>query len=190
MGAGDFSLLLHVQTGSRASHPMGTGGKVAGAWSWPLTSSKCWGQECMALYLHPQYVFMACCLVKRNVQINLNVCKKMPKLFCYNTGFTTKILRWNTTDTKDFCTENIPSGRICIMSTYFCDLLGPLYCWSEVLDKIIKQKLCTQFPAEVGIFLTTISRLALGPTHPPFQWIGIKAAGAWSWSLTFNWVWG
>jgi hypothetical protein len=45
-GAGNFSLHHRVQNGSGAhppSYPMGTwgsipGGKVAGAWSWPLTS--------------------------------------------------------------------------------------------------------------------------------------------------------
>jgi len=41
-GAGNFSLLHRVQTGSGA-HPMGIGGslpegKAARAWSWPLTS--------------------------------------------------------------------------------------------------------------------------------------------------------
>jgi len=40
-----------------ASYPVGTrgsfpGGKAAGAWSWPLTSVCCRGQECVALYLH------------------------------------------------------------------------------------------------------------------------------------------
>jgi hypothetical protein len=46
VGAGNFSLLPRVQTGSGthpASYPLGTGGsfpgcKAAGAWSWPLTS--------------------------------------------------------------------------------------------------------------------------------------------------------
>jgi hypothetical protein len=46
-GAGNFSLHHGVQTGSGAhpdSYPMGTryflpGGKAAGAWSWPLTST-------------------------------------------------------------------------------------------------------------------------------------------------------
>jgi hypothetical protein len=45
-GAGNFSLHHHVLTGSGvhpASYPMGTrgsfpGSKVAGVWSWPLTS--------------------------------------------------------------------------------------------------------------------------------------------------------
>jgi len=32
------------------------GNKAAGAWSWPLTSSYCRGQECVELYLpSPQY---------------------------------------------------------------------------------------------------------------------------------------
>jgi hypothetical protein len=41
VGAGNFSLLYRVQTGSEAqpaSYPIGTGGKTAVAWSWPLTS--------------------------------------------------------------------------------------------------------------------------------------------------------
>jgi hypothetical protein len=32
-------------------------GKEAGAWSWPLTSSKCWGQENVDLYLHSPQTF-------------------------------------------------------------------------------------------------------------------------------------
>jgi hypothetical protein len=53
-----------------ASYPMGTrdsfpGGKAAGAWSWPLTSISCRGQECVeSCASTPQYVFMAWCLVK------------------------------------------------------------------------------------------------------------------------------
>jgi hypothetical protein len=44
-------------------YPMGTrgsfpGGKAAGAWSWPLPFFYCRSQECVALYLHPQYFFM------------------------------------------------------------------------------------------------------------------------------------
>jgi hypothetical protein len=38
----EFSLLQVAQTGSGVhptSYPMGTGGKAAGAWSWPLTSN-------------------------------------------------------------------------------------------------------------------------------------------------------
>jgi hypothetical protein len=69
---GNFSRLHHVQTGSGAhpaSYPMGIrwsfpGGKAAGSWSWLLTSFQYRGQECVALYLHPQYVCMAWCLVK------------------------------------------------------------------------------------------------------------------------------
>jgi hypothetical protein len=34
------------------SYPMGTGGKAAGAWSCPLTSSLCWRQENVDLYIH------------------------------------------------------------------------------------------------------------------------------------------
>jgi hypothetical protein len=59
-GAGNFSLHHRVQNGCGAylaSYPMGTrgsfpGGKAAGAWSWPLTSIYCQGQECVELYLH------------------------------------------------------------------------------------------------------------------------------------------
>jgi hypothetical protein len=59
-GAGDFSLHNRVQNGSAAhpaSYPMGTrdsfpGGEAAGAWSWPLTSIQCRGQECAEIYLH------------------------------------------------------------------------------------------------------------------------------------------
>jgi hypothetical protein len=71
-GAGNFSHPHRVQinSGSRSAfHPMGTGvsspcGKVARAWSWPLTSFQCRGPECVALYIHPHYVFMAWYLVK------------------------------------------------------------------------------------------------------------------------------
>jgi hypothetical protein len=56
----EFSLLHVVQTGCEAhptSYSVGTGGffpggKVAGTWSWPLTSSSCWGQEIVGLYIH------------------------------------------------------------------------------------------------------------------------------------------
>jgi hypothetical protein len=59
-GAGNFSLHRRVQNGSEAhpaSYPMGTvdsfpGNKAAGAWSWPLTSISCRGQEWVELYLH------------------------------------------------------------------------------------------------------------------------------------------
>jgi hypothetical protein len=58
--AGNFSLHHHVRNGSGAhpaSYPMDTGGsfpwsKAAAAWSWPLTSIYCRGQECVELYLH------------------------------------------------------------------------------------------------------------------------------------------
>jgi hypothetical protein len=51
-------LYHHVQTGPGAhpvSYPVGTsdsfsGSKVAGSWSWPLTSIQCRGKECMELY--------------------------------------------------------------------------------------------------------------------------------------------
>jgi hypothetical protein len=59
-GAGNFSLHYRVQTGSgahSASYRVGTrgsfpGSKVAGAWSWPLTSIQYRGQEYVELYLH------------------------------------------------------------------------------------------------------------------------------------------
>jgi hypothetical protein len=52
------SLISQIGSGVHlASYPMGTrgsfpGGKAAGAWSWPLTSIKCRGPECMEIYLH------------------------------------------------------------------------------------------------------------------------------------------
>jgi hypothetical protein len=60
VGVGNFSLHHRVQNGSwahPASYPMGTrgpfpGGKAAGAWTWPLSSTQCWGQGCVGLYLH------------------------------------------------------------------------------------------------------------------------------------------
>jgi hypothetical protein len=69
-GAGNFSLHHRVHTGSGvypASYPMGTrdsfpGGKAAGAWSWPLTSTYCRDQERVELYLHSPN--MAWCLIK------------------------------------------------------------------------------------------------------------------------------
>jgi hypothetical protein len=59
-GAGYFSLHHRVQTRSEAhpaSYAMGIkclfpGGKVAEAWSRPLTCIYCWGQECVELYFH------------------------------------------------------------------------------------------------------------------------------------------
>jgi hypothetical protein len=50
--AGNFSFLTAsrpVLKSTRGSFP---GGKAAGAWSWPLTSTYCRGQECVELYLH------------------------------------------------------------------------------------------------------------------------------------------
>jgi hypothetical protein len=72
-GAGNFSLHYRVENGSGAhpaSYPMGTGGsfpgvKATGAWSWPLSSIYCRGQRMSgAIPPHPQYAFMAWCLVK------------------------------------------------------------------------------------------------------------------------------
>jgi hypothetical protein len=71
-GAGNFSVLHRVLTGSGAhpaSCPKCIGGpfpqdKAAGAWSRSLTSFYCRGQEWVELYHHPQYVFMAWCLVE------------------------------------------------------------------------------------------------------------------------------
>jgi hypothetical protein len=72
-GAGNFSLHHRVQNGfgaQPASYPMGTrgcfpGGKVTGAWSWPLTSMECQGQKMSGAILSlPQSAFMAWCLVK------------------------------------------------------------------------------------------------------------------------------
>jgi hypothetical protein len=34
------------------------GGKAAGAWSWPLTSKKCRGEENVDLYIHSPYSLM------------------------------------------------------------------------------------------------------------------------------------
>jgi hypothetical protein len=58
-GVGKFSLHHRVQTVSGShppSYPMGhrdsfPGGKAAGAWSWPLTSMWCRGQECVELHI-------------------------------------------------------------------------------------------------------------------------------------------
>jgi hypothetical protein len=72
-GAGNFSLHHRVQNGSGAyppSYPMGTrssfpGGKVAGAWSWPLTSIYCRDERMRGdIPPVPQYAFMVSCLVK------------------------------------------------------------------------------------------------------------------------------
>jgi len=71
--AGKFSLRRCVQTGSgahQASYPRRTKGtfpegKLAGAWSWPLTSISCWGQRMSGVIPSlPQYALMAWCLVK------------------------------------------------------------------------------------------------------------------------------
>jgi hypothetical protein len=59
VGAGNFSLHHRVKNGSGAhpaSYPIGTRdsfprGNAVGAWSWPLTSIQCRGQECVELYL-------------------------------------------------------------------------------------------------------------------------------------------
>jgi hypothetical protein len=59
-GAGNLSLHHRVQNGSGAHpapYPMDTrgsftGGKAAGAWSWPLIQSSAEVKECVELYLH------------------------------------------------------------------------------------------------------------------------------------------
>jgi hypothetical protein len=48
--------------GSPASYPVGTGGKTAEAWSWPLTSIYCRGQEMWSYTSTPPYIFMAYCV--------------------------------------------------------------------------------------------------------------------------------
>jgi hypothetical protein len=77
--AGNFSLHHRLQNGSGAhpaSYPMGTRGsfsgcKAAGAWSWPLTSIYCRGQRVRgAIPQHPQYAFIAWCLVKHSDNFN------------------------------------------------------------------------------------------------------------------------
>jgi hypothetical protein len=71
-GAGNFSLYHRVQNGSgarpasysmciRGSFP---GVKLAGAWSWPLTSSNVEVENAWSCASTPQYVFMAWFLVK------------------------------------------------------------------------------------------------------------------------------
>jgi hypothetical protein len=69
-----FSLIHSVQTGSGA-HPaayaMGTGGKAAKAWSWPLTSLYCRGQELWSYSSTPPYVFMAWCLANNRNEFTL-----------------------------------------------------------------------------------------------------------------------
>jgi hypothetical protein len=71
-GARDIRLLHSVQTDSGAqpaSYPMATrisfpGGKAAEAWSWPLTSILCRGQEWWNCTSNPHHVFMPWCLIK------------------------------------------------------------------------------------------------------------------------------
>jgi hypothetical protein len=92
--AGNFSLHYRVQNGSGvhpASYPIGTrgsfsGGKAAEAWSWPLTSIWCRGQECAELYLNSSntpslrgaqlqhrdnfilpYIYLSCLLLWRQI---------------------------------------------------------------------------------------------------------------------------
>jgi hypothetical protein len=77
-----------VQNGSGAhpaSYPMGNrgsfpGGKATGAWSWPLTSIYCRGQECVELYLHSQYIFMTWCLVKHRDKFTFTFCLSRSQL--------------------------------------------------------------------------------------------------------------
>jgi hypothetical protein len=60
-----------AQTGSGAylaSYPLGAGGtfpwdKAAGAWSWPLNSIYCRGQEWWSYISTSPYVFMVWCLI-------------------------------------------------------------------------------------------------------------------------------
>lgn len=40
------------------------------AWSSPLTTIYCWGQEC-DLYFHSPYVYILCCLVKYHEELHL-----------------------------------------------------------------------------------------------------------------------
>jgi hypothetical protein len=54
-----FSTGCRPALGPPASSPMGTGSKAAGAWSWPLTSIWCRGQEGWRYSSTPPYVFMA-----------------------------------------------------------------------------------------------------------------------------------
>jgi len=51
--------------GTRGSFP---GNKAAGAWSWPLTSIQCRGQECVERYLHSPVHPHGVVLVKRKAQ--------------------------------------------------------------------------------------------------------------------------
>ena len=70
-GSPDFSILRSIQTGSGgnpASYPMGTQnsylmGRAASAWSWPLTSIKCQGQEWCSYISTPPYMSLAWCFI-------------------------------------------------------------------------------------------------------------------------------
>jgi hypothetical protein len=85
----DFSL-HSIQTGSGAhpaSYPMGTGGsssggKVARAWSWPLTFIYCWGQEWWS-YTSTEYMTSWCGaqLIKHrdNFAFYCNICLELRK---------------------------------------------------------------------------------------------------------------
>jgi hypothetical protein len=75
----EFFLHHRVQTGSGA-HPASNpkvmigsfpGGKSDGAWSWPLISIRCRGQECVELCPTPQYAFMSWCSIKARGQLYL-----------------------------------------------------------------------------------------------------------------------
>lgn len=55
----------------------GTGGsfpraKAARTCSWPLTSIKCWGWECMNLYLHFPYILLMWHLIKHRICLHSN----------------------------------------------------------------------------------------------------------------------
>jgi hypothetical protein len=57
-----FFLHLNVQTGCGvhpATYQVDTKSKAAGAWSWPLTSMQCRGQEWWSYTSIPPYIFMA-----------------------------------------------------------------------------------------------------------------------------------
>jgi hypothetical protein len=67
------------------------GGKAAGAWSWPLTSNQCWGQENVDIYIHftmrLQGVVLNC----------LSTGTTLPLLLCY------KVIPINFPSTKSTC---------------------------------------------------------------------------------------
>jgi hypothetical protein len=76
-GAGIFSLLYRVQTGSgahRASFPMGTGffsgGKAAWAFNRPLTSSSAENKNAWSYTSTPPYLFMVWFLTKRRIRFH------------------------------------------------------------------------------------------------------------------------